>query len=238
MNRSITNIIHFLMDECLPPVIRDNRFFMWPFYFIAYRGKNIRQIMDFKKHVYRFTSEEYNKFYSELDTISRNRLTDINGPSLRFILQNLDKESQTLIDVGCGKGYLLKQIKKSRPDLQLYGADVVDKYFSSEFEYKKANIESLPFPDKSFDIVTCCHTIEHIIHLEKAIEELIRVARKQLIIVTPCQRYYYYTLDEHVNFFPDRGSLTGQIHLKDFICKKIWGDWVYVAVMLNPSPQS
>ena len=49
-------------------------------------------------------------------------------------------------------------------------------------------------------MVTCHHTIEHIPNLAPAIAELKRISRKQVMIVTPRQRYYYYTLDEHVNF--------------------------------------
>ena len=228
MNRGITNRIRFFMDECLPPIIRDNKYFMWPFYFFAYRGKNLKQVMNFKTHVYNFSAQEYDTFYSNLDTISRNRLTDLNNPSLKFILDHIDKSAKEIIDVGCGKGYLLKQIKMRFPIARLIGADVVNKLASSEYEYVKANIENLPFKDKSFDVVISSHTIEHIIHLDKALRELIRVARKQIILVTPCQRYFYHTLDEHVNFFPYKEQLTSHIHLKNYTCDNILGDWVYV----------
>jgi ubiquinone/menaquinone biosynthesis C-methylase UbiE len=97
-----------------------------------------------------------------------------------------------------------------------------------EVNFVEGFIERLPFPDKSFDIVTCTHTIEHIIHLKQALEELKRVARKQIMIVTPRQKYYFYTLDLHVNFFPTAELLNREIGLKDFSCKNIQGDWVYI----------
>jgi hypothetical protein len=56
----------------------------------------------------------------------------------------------------------------------------------------------------------------------------VRIARKQIFIVTPCQRYYYYTLDEHVNFFTFKEELTSKIGLDDFTCEKMNGDWVYL----------
>jgi ubiquinone/menaquinone biosynthesis C-methylase UbiE len=95
-------------------------------------------------------------------------------------------------------------------------------------KYIKSNIENLPFEDNSFDIVTCHHTIEHIINPGKAISELKRVAKKQLIIVTPCQRFFKYTLDLHINFFPVESYLTNLIDMKNFECKKVFGDWVYI----------
>ena len=226
MNRSLTNIIRFVMDECVPPIIRDSKYFMYPFYFYAYRGKNLKQTMNFKSLVYDFTEQEYIDFYNQLDTISRNRNTDLNSPSINFIIQNIDKSAKNLIDIGCGKGYFLKQLKNS--GLELHGCDIVDKDNSKEYNYTKGNIEQLPFADKQFDIVACFHTLEHIINLEKAVSELKRITRKQLIIAVPCQRYFYYTLDEHVNFFPIKEKLTSVIKIKDHSCEKIWGDWVYM----------
>lgn len=231
MNRSITNIIRFLMDDCLPAIIRDNKYFMYPFYYIAYRGRDIHKSMHFKSLVYSFTEEEYSEFYNYLNTISRNRKTDLNKPSIDFIINNLDKTAKNLIDIGCGKGYFLKQLRQS--GLELYGCDIVDKDESREYNYIKGNIEKLPFDDKQFDIVTCFHTLEHINNLDVAISELKRITRKQLIIAVPCQRYFYYTLDEHVNFFPFKEKLTSVINIEKHTCDKIWGDWVYIGYPMN-----
>ena len=228
MNRSITNSIRFLMDECLPPFIRDSKFFMYPFYFLAYRGRNIRQIMNFKKEVLNFTAEQYTYFYNNLNSISRNRVTDINEPSLKCILENISKDTLNLLDVGCGNGFFLRQVKKKFPELELFGSDIMDKGESKEYNFILSQIEHLPFEDKSIDVVTCSHTLEHIINPEKAIAELKRIARKQVIIIVPCQRYYYYTLDEHVNFFPFKEALTSIINIQEHTCKKIHGDWVYI----------
>jgi ubiquinone/menaquinone biosynthesis C-methylase UbiE len=228
MNRSITNVIRFFMDECLPPLIRDSKYFMYPFYYFAYRGRNINQAMHFKSLVYKFTPDEYESFYVNLNTISRNRITDMNMPSVEFIKNNIDPSAQTLVDIGCGNGYLLKQIKKDHPGLQLTGTDIKKIGDHEEFAFKKGNIEALPFADKSIDIVTCCHTLEHILNPSKAIEELKRITKKQLFIVVPRQRYFYYTLDEHVNFFPLKENLTSLIDIEKHRCEKVWGDWVYL----------
>jgi SAM-dependent methyltransferase len=228
MNRSITNTIRFFMDECIPPIIRDSKWFMYPFYFLAYRGRNIRQAMNFKKEVYSYTPEKYERFYNNLNSISRNRVTDINTPSLEFFIQSIPKEALNAVDIGCGNGFLLKQVKKSHPQISLTGVDIKDSDSNTEYKYVKANIENLPFADKSFDVTFCCHTLEHIINPEKAVAELKRVTKKLLIVAVPCQRYFFYTLDEHVNFFPLEESLVSLIGLENFTCKKIHGDWAYL----------
>lgn len=231
MNRNITNVIRFLMDDCIPAIIRDNKYFMYPLYYYAYRGRDINTAMNFKSLVYSFTEEEYSEFYNNLNTISRNRKTDLNEPSIDFIITNLDKSAKNLLDIGCGKGFFLKQLKDT--GLDLFGCDIVDKDSSREYEYTKGNIEKLPFVDKQFDIVTCFHTLEHIINLDKAVAELKRITKKQLIIAVPCQRYFYYTLDEHVNFFPFKEKLTSTVNIKKHSCDKIWGDWVYIGYPID-----
>jgi ubiquinone/menaquinone biosynthesis C-methylase UbiE len=228
MNRDLTNAIRYFMDEWIPPVIRDSRWFMYPFFWIAYRGRNVREVMEFKSRVYSFTPEDYDRFYNNLNTISRNRMTDLNKPSLEIILKKIDPSAQTLIDVGSGNGFLLKQVHERHPKLQLTGFDIKNSDENGTiYSYVKGNIEKMPFPDKSFDVVTCTHTVEHLLRLEQCMSELVRIARKQLFIVTPCQRYYYYTLDEHVNVFPFKEKLTSAIPLKKYSCEKLNGDWMY-----------
>jgi ubiquinone/menaquinone biosynthesis C-methylase UbiE len=228
MNRSMTNAVRFVMDECLPPFVRDSKAFMYPFFLFAYRGRNVGTAMNFKRVVHSWGRADYAKYYENLNTISRNRPTDLNGPSLKAILASIDPAAKTLLDVGCGKGFFLEQLKGR--GLSLYGTDIVDKAQDKSFRYTQASIEHLPFPDKSFDVVTCFHTLEHIVDLPAAVAELNRVARRQLMVVVPCQRWYFYTLDEHVNFFPYAEKLTSAIGLKQFTCRKVWGDWLYIGV--------
>jgi len=219
------------MDECIPPFIRDNKYFMYPFFYYAYRGKNIKQVMDFKKHVHHFTEQEYNEFYNGLNTISRNRQTDLSKKSLNHLLNQIDPSAKDLLDVGCAHGYLIEKIRMKFPNITLSGMDVKAPANEITFKFIPGKIESIPAEDQSFDVVTCTHTLEHIINVKKAIEELKRITRKQLIIVVPRQRYFYYTLDEHVNFFHYKESLTSLFETENYTCKRIGGDWVYIAEM-------
>ena len=124
MNRKLTNTIRFFMDELIPPVIRDTKWFMYPFYYFAYRGRNLKTVMDFKSKVYTFTEKEYDEFYNNLNTISRNRVTDLNDACINFILDNIDQSSTNIIDIGCGKGHLLSVIKKKHPNINQSGFDI------------------------------------------------------------------------------------------------------------------
>lgn len=90
-----------------------------------------------------------------------------------------------------------------------------------------AGLPALPFRDLSFDTVVCAHTLEHIPDLFGAAAELRRVARR-VIVVVPRQRYYRYTVDYHLHFFPSAAPL---LHLFDGTATAtvIDGDWVLVA---------
>lgn len=227
MNRNITNVIRFFMDECIPAVIRDSKVFMYPFFWIAYRGKNVKEAMEFKSRVYSFTPEQYSDFYNSLNSISRNRKTDLNTPSINYILENINAASSSLVDIGCSTGYLLGLIHEKHPRLNLFGFDIKKFPLAPYITQSIGDIHHMPYSDKQFDTVVCCHTIEHLLDLKACVNELIRIARKEIIIVTPCQRPFYYTLDEHVNFFFYKESLTSVFPLKNFKCFKVNGDWIY-----------
>ena len=229
MNRRTTNAIRFVLDELMPPFIRDSKVLMYPLYVFAYGKLDVRREMAFKELVHTWTSTEYQDFYRSLTTsISRRRMTDLNAPSVTRILEEI-AGAQTVVDVGCGNGWLLGEIGENRPDATLFGVDVVDApRLSGSYHYTRALVERLPFRDNAFDVVVCTHTLEHLLDLDAAVAELTRVARNKLVIVVPRQRPYRYTLDEHVNFFRHRYELVNAIGLSDYRCDNVSGDWVYV----------
>jgi ubiquinone/menaquinone biosynthesis C-methylase UbiE len=49
----------------------------------------------------------------------------------------------------------------------------------------QADVEALPFPDKSFDYVLCLETLEHAPNPISALNELARVCRKKIHLTIP-----------------------------------------------------
>src|SRR5262245_61582290 len=125
MNRKLTNTIRFVMDGLVPPFIRDSRVFMYPFYRYWFNGKNVSRVMDFKSYFHEMSDNEIQALYCNLECRSNHRPTDLNTESLDFILSNLDFASKTLIDVGCGRGFFLKQVGKLGR-YELAGCDLLE----------------------------------------------------------------------------------------------------------------
>jgi ubiquinone/menaquinone biosynthesis C-methylase UbiE len=209
---------------------------MYPFYYFAYRGQNIRETMAFKTRVYEFSEEEYLQFYAGLNSISRNRRTDLNDACIQHILNSLATETRTLLDVGCGSGYLLQQIHAHYPEIELAGADIIPQSANFPFTYYQSDILALQPQAAPYDVVTCCHTLEHILELPAAVAHLRKLCSSFLIVVVPCQRYFYYTLDEHVHFFTHAQQLAPMLGLRQELiiaCHKLNGDWLLVIKASN-----
>ncbi|MGA2669504.1 MAG: class I SAM-dependent methyltransferase [Ignavibacteria bacterium] len=213
------------MDELLPPILRDNKYFMYPLFYIWFKGKYINEIMNLKSDIYSYSNSEMEDFYRKIQTMDYDRKTGLNKKSFNFIINNLHKDARKIIDIGCGRGYIVKKL--SSLGYESSGCDVFKELDLGSSKYFQGNIENLPFYDKEYDVVICTHTLEHILNLNSAVSELKRIAKKQIIIVVPCQRFFYYTLDTHVNFFLKKEMLENIINMKNYICKYIQGDIAY-----------
>jgi SAM-dependent methyltransferase len=101
------------------------------------------------------------------------------------------KQDSKILDVGCGKGYLLYEMQLLEPGLDIYGVDISEYGLSNRHPELKGNFriakaqEPLPFRDKEFDLVISLGTFHnlHIYELEKAVSEVQRVGKAGYIMV-------------------------------------------------------
>lgn len=221
-------MVRFLIDEWLPPKIRESKWIMYPLFYYWFKGQNLKTIMNFKNKIFDMPEEEYIDLYRKVKTKASDRPTDLNDASIQYILQNIPNAASNLLDVGCGRGAFLETVQKTFPNLKLFGCDILAELRMPNIEYQFGAIENLPYASNSFDVTICSHTIEHLKRPEIAIQELKRVTKDLLIIVTPRQRYCYLTLDLHINFFPLKGYLENLIQIPNSVCEDIDGDWVYI----------
>jgi 2-polyprenyl-6-hydroxyphenyl methylase / 3-demethylubiquinone-9 3-methyltransferase len=97
----------------------------------------------------------------------------------------VDYRTATLLDVGCGGGFLSEEFAKtglSVTGIDPSGATIdVAKNHAREgglaIDYRRGYGESLPFRDGSFTLVCCCDVLEHVDDPDKTIGEISRVLR-------------------------------------------------------------
>lgn len=87
--RKITLLIHFLLDECVPPILRDKKWFMWlPFRLLF--GKKAHYFYDFKEQAFGLSEQAFAQVYEETASVHIQRETDLNQPCTERILQDVE----------------------------------------------------------------------------------------------------------------------------------------------------
>jgi SAM-dependent methyltransferase len=209
MNRETTNRIRYVLEDVVPPFLRDSGLFRraaelaW--------GPHIGRLAKFRERAPFLTEDEYELLYREHPRVHTG--TDNSEACISRIIA--DVRGGSVCDVGCGTGVLLSRIKKARPELtRMTGVDFVvnDAAALPGIDYVAAKIEALPFEDGAFDTVICTHVIEHVLEYRQAIAELRRIAGKRLIIIVPREREYRYSFNPHFNFFPYMHSFLRAVH--------------------------
>lgn len=220
--------IKFILEQLIPPIIRDAKWFNYLPFNLLFKNKS-EIFFNFKNNALILGKKDYIKTYKKVDSVVFTKETDLNQKCVKKILKNII--GSTVLEVGCGKGYLAKKISNLR-DKKITAVDIViDKEMATNprINFLSADIENLPFQNKSFDTVITTHTIEHVQDIFKAITQLRRVTKKRLIIVVPKERPYKYTFNLHLHFFPYPHSLLALMgpNRKNY-CKEIGGDLFYV----------
>lgn len=232
IERNITVKLHFILDNLLPPLLRDSKWFMYLFFWILFK-KKAKIFIEFKDKNFPLTDAEFKMLYHEIQDVLIQRTTDLNKGCFNAIIDNVLGKS--VLEAGCGSGVLSGAItcrgyRVTVSDIVINKDNLRINHITS---ITQANVENLPFKDNSFDTVICAHTLEHVQHIHQAIRELRRVAVKRLIIVVPKQRPYKFTFDLHLHFFPYQANLLALMGKKDGVCQVIDGDLFYVEDISN-----
>lgn len=114
------------------------------------------------------------------------------------ILSLIDLEkARTVLDVGCGVGWLTRQYAKLTQG-QVIGINFSKESISeardkaakeglSNLKFKKMDAEDLQFENDTFDCIICSEVLEHLLDPQKALNEMRRVVKPsgRIAITTP-----------------------------------------------------
>ncbi len=100
-----------------------------------------------------------------------------------------------VLDVGCGKGFMLHDFKQLMPQLQVAGIDVSPYALENAQPevrpfLRRGDARELPFPDQSFDLVLAINTIHNLERAGciQALREIQRVSRQHAFVVVDAWR--------------------------------------------------
>lgn len=98
-------------------------------------------------------------------------------------------KSQNFLDLGCGFGETYNVFKKNKVKLNYVGIDIIPSFIKSckkrypDTDFGVGLIQEIPYPDNSFDMVSCRCVLEHLPDPDPAIKEMARVSSKIVVIV-------------------------------------------------------
>lgn len=100
-----------------------------------------------------------------------------------------------ILDVGCGKGFMLYDFVELIPGISVRGIDISDYAIENAKEEIKDNLQTgdareLPFEDNSFDLVISINTVHNLNKQDcaKALKEIERVSLKDKFITVDAYR--------------------------------------------------
>ena len=110
------------------------------------------------------------------------------------------KNVQSVLDVGCGVGHWGRLLSKILPDTaNVIGIDKESGWIEeakkramlddlgSRYTYQESDAHAMPFPDESFDMVTCQTVLIHVADVQQVLSEMVRVLKRDgiLIVIEP-----------------------------------------------------
>lgn len=132
------------------------------------------------------------------------------------------KPGDKVLDIGCGKGFLLYEISLLVPEIEIYGIDISEYAIANSKEEIKdrlqiGNANQLPFPDDHFDLVYSITTLHnlHNYDLSQALVEMERVGKKNR----------YICVESYRNEVEKANLLYWQVTCEAFCTPEEWNWW-------------
>lgn len=79
-----------------------------------------------------------------------------------------------VLDIGCGPQAVPVYLETHPPE-RCAGIDPLPPFDRHPFVFREAFCESIPWPDDSFEVVTCATSLDHVFDLDRSLDEICRV---------------------------------------------------------------
>lgn len=132
------------------------------------------------------------------------------------------KSGDKVLDIGCGKGFLLYDMLKLVPGLQVFGLDISEYAIQNAKDEIKPNLlrgnaTELPFQENEFELVFSINTFHNLknFELDRALREMLRVSK----------RSKYICVESYRNELEKANLLYWQVTCEMFCAPDEWDWW-------------
>jgi len=143
----------------------------------------------------------------------------------RFDIAKLFVKGNSVLDVGAVYGDFLKLLKDKYTikgtEINTERANICNENIGKKIcviDFKDGTLST--FGDKSVDTVVCLEVLEHIVDPQEGLNELLRVARKRIIVSVPCDEEITLELCVHcAKYTPRSGHLHSfnEVKIKQYL---------------------
>ena len=147
--------------------------------------------------------------------------------ALEALLRHAASGDIRLLDVGSNRGSFVNAVRESLPEAQITAVEPDERVAQSvagRAELIVARIEETRFEASRFDVVHSCHTIEHLAHPLKSLEQHARVLKEGGILILDAPNIALigvddvveeWFIDKHLTHFSER-TLTRMVEAAGF----------------------
>ncbi len=155
----------------------------------------------------------YNK-YTSTNPVARHLFGKFLIAVQRLVLLS---RPRTVLEVGCGEGYLARLIGQWQPSASVVGVDLARELFDRELTGSGAvgfivqSAYRLGFRDAAFDLVVAAEVLEHLEDPEPALQELFRVSRGDVLLSVPREPIWRALNLARLSYLGDWGNTPGHV---------------------------
>jgi ubiquinone/menaquinone biosynthesis C-methylase UbiE len=121
-----------------------------------------------------------------------------------------------ILEVGVGEGQVAGRVARRFPTASVAALDLPDPVLAEHWRSVAlhgafGDVAALPFPDRSFELVLAIEVLEHVPDPVRALGELARVARRDVVVSVPWEPLWRVANMARGKYWRDLGNTPGHI---------------------------